>query len=131
MTLKTNKEQLDLLLSAPFALGLLSHTILMDLCYDADRARELEEENTELRNIAGNRGAIVGMLENEVSDLRAKLDEALIVLIPFSQPQFSEELGGNVEGAASIVYARNGAVLRIGDFRRAAAFRAPKEQEKV
>ena len=44
MTLKTTKEQRDLLLSAPFAPGLLSHAWLMDLCHDANLAGELEKE---------------------------------------------------------------------------------------
>ena len=139
MTLKTTKEQRDALLTYYVdPNGIVYNSIVRDLCHDADEARRMETEM--LRLDAGWTEAMedchefysqVCLLKKENADLRAQLEEALIVLIPFSQPQFSEELGGNVEGAASIVYARNGAVLRIGDFRRAAAIRALKEQEKV
>jgi hypothetical protein len=39
-------------------------------------------------------------------------------LEPFLKPQFSEGLGGNVEGDDSPIYERNGAKLTIFDFRR-------------
>ena len=45
----------------------------------------------------------------------AKLREAVA---PFLKPQFVEILGGNVQGDDSPLYARNGATLTIGDFRR-------------
>ena len=138
MTLKTTKEQRDALLIklddpdfAVYNTVTLYNSVVRDFCHDADEARRMETEMLRLSGLLKNRDEDMAAYRKMADDLRAKLGEALIVLIPFSQPQFSEELGGNVEGAASIVYARNGAVLRIGDFRRAAAIRALKEQEKV
>ena len=37
---------------------------------------------------------------------------------PFNASPFSMEMGGNVQGGASPIYARNGATLTLGDFRK-------------
>ena len=94
---------------------------------------QLEEQREEVEIFRKLHADAVGWHEaalKEIADLRTKLDEALVVMAPFTQSAFCKEYGGNVEGAASIVYARHNAILRIGDFRRAASFRALKEQEK-
>ena len=81
MTLKTTKEQRDLLSSAHLVPGLLSHTMLMGLCHDADRAGELEVENMQdyldiERALSGQRLLYNRPLASRVADLRAQLDGA-------------------------------------------------------
>ena len=41
-------------------------------------------------------------------------------LEPFAQPELYRQLGGNIEGDDSIIFVRDDAELRLGDFRRAA-----------
>lgn len=50
----------------------------------------------------------------------AVFDDLINSLEPFTHPDLAMEMGGNVEGDNSIVYQRNGAYLKLGDFRRAA-----------
>ena len=72
---------------------------IMDVCHDANRAEELEKENTELRSVVDryNRrsesgeciGDYLDALEHnqdlvtELADLRAKLDEASAVIASY------------------------------------------------
>lgn len=48
--------------------------------------------------------------------LRALLGACYTALKPFAHKDLTEVLGGNVEGRESIVYQRNMAKLRLGDF---------------
>ena len=82
MTLKTTKEQRDALLIklddpdfAVYNTVTVYNSVVRDLCHDADMARKLEKENTELRNIAVNRGAIIGKLGEENTKLKHDGDE--------------------------------------------------------
>ena len=52
----------------------------------------------------------------------AELREALE---PFAHPDLLKARGGNQEGDASIIFARDDAELKLGDFRRAARLLAP------
>ena len=79
MTLKTTKEQRDALLIKlddpdfnVYNTITVYNSVVRDLCHDADRARELEKENTELRNIAVN---IIGKLGEENTKLKHDGDE--------------------------------------------------------
>lgn len=54
----------------------------------------------------------------------------LKALLPFKQSEFSKELGGNQLGDDSVVFARNGQELRIGDFRIAAVALAKAYEEE-
>ena len=98
MTLKTNENWRKLTCYAIVAKKLQGWQIeiegqdVLDLCHDAGRAEELEEENAELRSVVDryNRrsesgeciGDYLDALEHnqdlvkEITDLRAKLDEA-------------------------------------------------------
>ncbi len=49
------------------------------------------------------------------------LQQARGALAAFANPKFCETLSGNVQGDKSPIYERNGAVLKLGDFNRAAA----------
>ena len=48
-----------------------------------------------------------------------KIDQLVEALKPFTHPDLSQILEGNCEGDDSIVFQRNKAILRIGDFRKA------------
>ena len=77
MTLKTTEEQREAILRASdrdiirgsHQLAFILHSDLKDLCHDADRARELEAYVETLED------KVTG-LEQDVIDLRTKLDEA-------------------------------------------------------
>ena len=75
MTLKTTKEQRDALLIklddpdfAVYNTVTLYNSVVRDLCHDADMARKLEKENTELRNIAGKLGEENMKLKHDCGD---------------------------------------------------------------
>ena len=59
------------------------------------------------------------LLLAERNSLKAQRDELLAALEPFSVEIFSTALSGNVQGDDSPVFGRNGALLTLGDFRRA------------
>ena len=51
-----------------------------------------------------------------IADLQAQVDRAVLALEPFAHPDLRRLLGGNAQGLESIVFQRNRAILRIGDF---------------
>jgi hypothetical protein len=57
----------------------------------------------------------------ELAALRAQIAEQREALKPFAHPEFSRRLGGNEQGDESPLYGRNGVLLLLGDFKRAAA----------
>jgi hypothetical protein len=61
---------------------------------------------------------LLGELALDVHRAAHERDRMRKALEPFLKPQFSEVLGGNVEGDDSPIYERNGAKLTIFDFRR-------------
>ena len=137
-TLKTTKEQHDSWrhYSAEKLRLMLGKEDIDNLCHDADRARELGEENADLHakldrytRIAESGKSYGDDLDNieRIAELEAKLDEALTALAPFAHPDLCEQLGGNVEGDESIIFKRNKAPITLGDCRKAAAIRALKE----
>jgi len=63
-------------------------------------------------------------MEAQLAQHKQVIADMVAALEVFSQPIFQKELGGNVQGDASIVFARNDSVLTIGDFKRAAVARA-------
>ena len=68
--------------------------------------------------------ASYGELYDEVTRLTRELEEAKDILEPFSHEDLCEQLGGNAEGDLSIIFQRNKAVLRLGDFKRVRAYLA-------
>ena len=140
MTLKTTKEQTDDLRGLSDGdwyqgriFDKLSRVVMNNLCHDADMARKLEKENTELRNIAGKLGEEnmklkhdgdefvdrwmrsiekINELDEENADLRAKLNGAYDRAAEELEKAFNEADTLNLlHGAARV--------------------RALKEQEKV
>lgn len=58
---------------------------------------------------------------SQKSSQEARIKELEEALRPFAHPDLGEILGGNVQGNESIVFQKNKAFLKIGDFRKAAA----------
>ena len=52
-----------------------------------------------------------------VAELEAENKRLRTLLVPFAHRDLSALLGGNIQDDASIVYQRNNAILRLGDFR--------------
>lgn len=61
------------------------------------------------------------LLANECASLRAEVEALRGALTPFSRDEFQMALGGQIQGGESPMWGRNGAVLTLGDFRRARA----------
>ena len=56
-----------------------------------------------------------------ITELEAERDALRAALAPFAHDDLCKELGGNVEGDASIIFMRNRAQITLGDCRRARA----------
>ena len=57
--------------------------------------------------------------DTQIKELETKIVKLQNALRPFTHPDLHKIFGGNCEGSKSVVFQRNNAVLRIGDFKRA------------
>ena len=141
MTLKTTKEQRDALsifIDDPDVT--VYNSVVRDLCHDADMARKLEKENTELRNIAVNRGAIIGKLGEENTKLKHDGDEFVdrwmrsiekINELDEENADLRAKLNGAYDRAAEELEKAFNEADTLNLLHGAARVRALKEQEKV
>ena len=121
MTLKTTKEQREALLIklddpdfAVYNTVTVYNSVARDLCHDAGRAGELEKELiAQDQNVVDLMNQVAEM-SKENADLRAKLDEVIVVL------KTIEQRAANNMDDRETVYAIHSLVRR-----------ALKEQEKV
>lgn len=64
---------------------------------------------------------LVERLTAELAEARAEVERLRAALLPFAADEFQAALGGQIQGDDSPAWGRNGAILTLGDFRRARA----------
>jgi hypothetical protein len=74
----------------------------------------------------GNAAFIVEAV-NSHDRLTAEVGRLREALKPFTHPDFRKVMSNNVEGADSPIFGREGAILTLGDFERAAKALNPEE----
>ena len=91
----------------------LNHELTLDNEYLRKRVEVAEDEYLQ-------QTLVTESLGEKYEVMKAERDRCRDALRPFAHPALSRLLGGNVQGDESPVYGREDALLKIGDFKRAA-----------
>ena len=81
-----------------------------------NQAKALDDYHQRILNLQ----AMVNSRDAQLAAAAQRERELREALEPFAQPELYRQLGGNIEGDDSIIFVRDDAELRLGDFRRAA-----------
>jgi len=95
-----------------------------------ERAEKAEGERDEAREVLADTGAEAEILRQCVTDAEADVKRLREAVAPFAHPDLQRLMSGCQYGDDSIVFQRCDAVLKIGDFRKAADALAASEGQE-